>query len=149
VTHQLNRHHFIAKPLADVFPFFQKPENLATITPPWLNFVVLSALPVQMAPGTRIDYSIRILGIRLRWTSLITVYDPPNLFLDEQVKGPYALWRHKHVFTPQDNGVLVEDEVTYALPFGLLGEVTNALYVRWALKAIFDYREKMIRELLG
>ena len=102
-----------------------------------------------MAQGVQIDYMLRIAGIRLRWTSRITAYDPPHFFVDEQVKGPYALWRHRHTFTPQEHGVMARDEVTYSLPFGFLGRLAHAVYVRWALNAIFNYREKMIRELLG
>jgi ligand-binding SRPBCC domain-containing protein len=149
VTYQLTRAQFIARPLSDVFAFFQRPENLANITPPWLNFVILSPSPVSMAKGIQIDYAMRLFGIRLRWTSLVTDYDPPALFVDEQIKGPYAQWRHRHTFTPQDNGVVARDEVTYALPWGLWGRLAQVVYVQWVLKAIFNYREKMVRELLG
>jgi ligand-binding SRPBCC domain-containing protein len=149
VIHHLARAQFIPRPLPEVFAFFQRPENLANITPPWLKFIVLSSSPVPMAQGIQIDYAIRLFGIRLRWTSRITEYDPPHLFVDEQIKGPYALWRHRHTFTPQDHGVMVRDEVAYALPFGVLGLLAQWLYVRWSLQAIFNYREKMVRELLG
>ena len=91
---------------------------------------------------------LRLFGIRLRWTSLITEYDPPHLFVDEQVKGPYASWRHRHTFTPQAMAVIARDEVTYALPFGVAGRLIQWICVRWALGAIFNYREKMVRELL-
>jgi ligand-binding SRPBCC domain-containing protein len=149
VTYHLVREQVLAKPLPEVFAFFERPENLAVITPPWMNFLLLSSTPVPMAKGTRIDYALRILGLRIRWTSLITDYDPPRSFTDEQVKGPYALWHHRHTFTPQGDGVLARDEVSYALPFGILGQLVHAIYVRGNLKRIFDYREKMLRELVG
>jgi len=149
VTYTLAREHYVAKPLAEVFAFFQRPENLAHLTPPWLHFVILSPSPVAMAEGAQIDYAIRLLGMRLRWTSRIIAYDPPRSFIDEQIKGPYAFWRHRHTFVPQGAGVVVKDEVAYALPLGGLGRIAQKIYVRAALRSIFNYREKMVKELLG
>jgi ligand-binding SRPBCC domain-containing protein len=149
VTYHLTRSQSIARPLPDVFAFFQRPENLVNITPPWMHIMVLSPSPVAMAQGIDIDYAIRLFGVRLRWRSRITAYDPPHSFVDEQLKGPYALWQHRHTFTPEGQGVIARDEVSYALPFGALGRAAQWIYVRWALNAIFNYREKMVRELLG
>ena len=146
---QLHREQFVARPLEDVFEFFKRPENLATITPAWLDFVVLTPSPVVMAEGTRIDYSLRPLGFRVRWQSLITAYDPPRCFVDEQTRGPYAVWRHSHTFTVKDGGVLVGDDVNYALPFGALGWFVDMICVRWMLKRIFDFRAKIIRIQFG
>jgi len=148
MAYQLIREQFIARSPEAVFAFFQKPENLAVITPPWLNFVIVSPTPIVMAQGLRLDYSVRPLGFRMRWTSLISEYDPPRSFVDEQVRGPYKRWHHRHEFIAKDGGMLVRDCVDYDLAFGPLGWIANAVYVRWSLKSIFDYREKIIRQML-
>ena len=149
VTHLLTREQYVAKPLTDVFDFFARAENLAHLTPPWLHLVILTPSPIAMAEGACLDYRVRVLGMRLRWTSRIALYQPPREFIDEQIRGPYALWRHRHIFAAQGEGVLVRDEVTYALPCGFLGRIAQKIYVQGALRAVFNYREKMIRELLG
>ncbi len=145
----LKREQFVPKPLSTVFAFFQRPENLARITPPWMRFVMLTPSPVEMAEGLRIDYAIRVLGIRVRWTSVITHHKPPQSFSDQQVRGPYASWEHHHTFVEKEGGTLVQDKVCYEMPYGFAGRVVHALYVRGALKRIFDFREKMTTLLLG
>lgn len=149
MTYRLIREQRVGKPLAETFAFFERPENLATLTPPSLHLLLLSPLPVVMAKGATIDYKLRICGFRIRWTSVITEYDPPHTFTDQQTQGPYTVWRHWHAFSATADGTLVRDEVTYELPWGIVGQIAHALVVRRQLQRIFDYREKMLRELLG
>ena len=78
---------WLPKPLKEVFPFFTDARNLELLTPPWLRFEVLEQTPNQMTAGTRIDYRLRLRGIPIRWQSRITVWDPPERFVDEQIPG--------------------------------------------------------------
>ena len=70
--HELEREQWLPQPLEGIFPFFERPENLALITPPWLGFELLCPSPVPMSKGQMIDYRIRIKGIPVRWRSLIS-----------------------------------------------------------------------------
>src|SRR5262250_1580271 len=104
--------------LQEAFEVFENPENLALITPPWLNLRISPESPVQMKKGAVITYRLRWMGIPLSWKTVITEYEPPFLFVDEQAEGPYRLWRHRHTFRPGVEGTEVSDQVDYALPFG-------------------------------
>ena len=66
----------------DIFEFFASAENLERLTPPWLNFKILSALPIDMDAGTVIEYQIQLHGVRIRWKSEITLWHPPHRFGD-------------------------------------------------------------------
>jgi ligand-binding SRPBCC domain-containing protein len=148
----LQREQWVARALERVFPFFAQPGNLALITPPALGFRLLTPQPVSMEPGRVIDYTIRVLGLPVRWRTLITRYDPPWCFVDEQITGPYSFWHHTHRFSEQDGGTLLRDEVRYALPLMLAGPVrdlVHTLHVRPALERIFDYRRQVFRRLFG
>ncbi|MBX3390279.1 MAG: SRPBCC family protein [Phycisphaeraceae bacterium] len=103
-------------PLDSVFPFFAAPENLEAITPPWLNFRILTPRPIQMKQGARIDYSIRLRGIPLRWRTEITLFEPPHRFVDLQVRGPYSFWEHTHTFAATSTGTRIMDRVCYLPP---------------------------------
>lgn len=127
-----------------VFAFFQVPENLAHITPPSMGFRILTPSPIEMRTGALIDYTVRIFGIPVRWRTLITTYDPPRMFVDEQLKGPYSFWHHTHAFIEQEECTLMVDTVRYALPFGPLGKIAHAMVVRRQIERIFAYRAEFI-----
>ena len=145
----LERRQRIPAALEEVFGFFQAPENLARITPPWLGFTILTPPPVVMNEGALIDYSIRWFCLPVRWTTIITRYDPPHVFVDQQLNGPYSFWHHTHTFVAVDGETEMGDAVRYALPAHVLGRMTHALLIRRQLEGIFDYRAKTIRELFG
>ncbi len=133
----------------EAFEIFQDPRNLARITPPWLHFRITSPGEVQMRQGAEISYHIRWAGIPLSWKTRITEYEPPFFFVDEQVRGPYRLWRHRHTFHPTEGGTLVGDRVEYALPFGWLGRFVHRLWVRKQLRRIFDYRQAALARMMS
>lgn len=137
----------IEAPPEAVFAFFSDPANLVRITPPWLSFRIHGAMPGPLAEGSRIEYRIRWTVFRLRWVTRITRWRPLTEFQDTQEKGPYAFWLHTHRFTPNGSGVLMEDRVEYALPFGLVGRIVHALRVRRQLEEIFEYRRRAIDEI--
>lgn len=136
----------LAKPRSDVFPFFANAANLEILTPPWVNFRILSELPVQMHEGASIDYTIRVHGLPLKWRTEITAWEPPYRFVDQQVRGPYSRWVHEHTFHEEDGKTLCEDHVNYA-PIG--GALMNWLFVGRDVKRIFDYRHTRMAEIFG
>lgn len=132
----------------EAFEVFQDPHNLARITPPWLSFRVLTP-GVKIEAGARLDYRIAWLGLPMTWRTLIAEYEPPFYFVDEQLSGPYAYWRHRHTFQPGEMGTVVSDEVVYALPFGPLGQLAHRIAVGRQLRGIFRYRQKALGELIA
>lgn len=143
---QFECEQFLPRPVAEVFPFFADARNLQAITPPWLNFEVLTPGDVEMKAGALIDYKLRVRGIPLRWRTLIREWEPPHRFMDEQLRGPYQQWIHEHTFTEKDGGTLARDKVSYAVPGGAL---INALFVRRDVERIFAFRRQKLAELFG
>ncbi|MDB5253061.1 MAG: hypothetical protein JWP27_2230 [Flaviaesturariibacter sp.] len=130
--------------------FFSHPKNLAVITPPHLNLKFTNELHGEaIYPGQIITYKVKpLLRIPLFWMTEITHVEPYKLFVDEQRKGPYALWHHQHHFKPIDTGVEMTDIVHYKLPFGIFGGLGKPL-VRKQLDELFTYRRKRVEELFG
>lgn len=131
-----------------VFPFFASASNLQLITPPELNFEIVTPQPIAMKQGTRINYRLRLLGLRFEWLTEITRWDPPREFVDTQVKGPYRKWVHQHLFVETSFGTRIHDAVTYELPFFPIGELAAPL-VQFQLRRIFAYRARAIENALG
>ena len=143
----LESNQFINKPIEEVFQFFSKPENLSVITPAKLGFKILSPNPIKMEVGRLIDYNIYLMGIPIHWRTLITDYEPPNMFVDQQIKGPYAMWHHTHTFHKVKGGVEIKDRIVYSIPFGFLGQLLNYLWIKRDLNNIFLHRKKVIDKL--
>ncbi len=129
-----------------VFPFFADAANLDAITPPWLHFAIRSKLPLDMREGASIEYSIRLHGIPIRWKTNIAAWQPPRMFIDEQISGPYQKWHHTHTFEAENGGTRCVDRVVYRHIGGMIME---RLLVRKDITRIFAYRQQKLSELFG
>lgn len=126
-----------------MFPFFEDAWNLEAITPRFLGFRVTTPRPLEMRPGALIEYRLKLHGVPVRWRTRIEAFEPPSVFVDVQVSGPYRVWHHTHVFEPDGRGgTIMRDRVRYALPLGPLGEVAHLAFVRRDLTRIFDFRQE-------
>lgn len=137
--HAIERTADLPLPRDSVFPFFADAANLEVITPPELRFRFVTPLPIAMRAGARIQYRLSLYGTPFGWTTEITRWDPPHGFVDESVRGPFALWRHEHRFDETPEGTRMSDVVRYALPLQPVGEIAHPI-VRARLERIFDFR---------
>ena len=149
-VYTLEREQQIDLSRREVFRFFGDAFNLERITPRFLSFRILTKRPVVMGPGTLLEYRLSLFGIRFYWQTRIEEWRPEEYFVDLQLKGPYALWRHTHSFEELGGErTLMRDRVEYAIRFGPFGRLAHWLFVRRSLKRIFDYRAEMTARLLA
>tara|TARA_B100001750_G_C15001021_1_gene347409 strand:- start:36 stop:503 length:468 start_codon:yes stop_codon:yes gene_type:complete len=144
--YSLKYKQIIKKDINEVFTFFSNPENLKKITPQKLDFKILTPKPIKMKEGQLIDYTIKILGKKIRWRTIITDYNPPKMFIDQQLLGPYSMWHHRHEFNIVDNGVEIIDKIDYVVPYGILGRIVNFCFIKSDLDRIFHYRYEVINK---
>jgi uncharacterized protein YbjT (DUF2867 family)/ligand-binding SRPBCC domain-containing protein len=143
----LEREQTIPASAREVFAFFSDPGNLARLTPPGLRFRIVGPPERQLSAGSRLEYRIRWMFLRLKWVTRITRWEPEVEFEDVQEEGPYRVWIHTHRFEPAAGGVVMRDRVEYELPFGALGRPAHRVLVRRQLDEIFDFRRRAIEEI--
>ena len=138
--------------LEQAWDFFSSPLNLAKITPKKMAFIITSDYTAgqKMYQGMIITYKVApLLGIKIDWMTEITHVKDGEYFIDEQRFGPFKFWHHEHHFKAIEGGVLMTDKLIYGMPFGILGQIANAITVSKQTEEIFTYREKAVEELFG
>ncbi|MGA0063185.1 MAG: SRPBCC family protein [Flavobacteriaceae bacterium] len=133
----------------EAWDFLGTISNLEQMTPKHMRFKLLSDPLKKIEMGSVLAYSIRPLPfLKMIWVSEISAYEPLKRFCDTQLSGPYASWIHEHRIEGEDNGpCTLIDEVFFELPFGVLGSLAYALYVKSALLKAFSYRRDRLNEL--
>ena len=144
----LEREQIIRRPRAEVFEFFADAVNLERITPPELQFHIITPPPIEVRKGALIDYELKLRGIPITWKTEITQWNPPHDFVDTALRGPYKQWIHLHAFEERSDGreTYMKDVVRYRLPLEPLGDLAH-FYVKKELAYIFDYRRQVIEEI--
>ena len=131
MIHVLKKRQVVDADIRECWAFFSDPHNLAKITPPNLDFRVLSELPDEIYEGMMVEYRVRpLLGIPMKWLTEISRVRAPHYFVDDQRVGPYALWHH-------------------VLPFSPVSEAIHSLVVSPQLEAIFDFRNQAVEKIFG
>ncbi len=144
-VHLLERKQRVEVPIDQAFAFYGDERNLEPLTPPWLHFEVTTPRPIVMAAGTLLEYRLRLHGVPIHWRTRIDTWEAPTRFTDFQEQGPYKLWEHTHAFEPDgETTTVIHDRVRYAIPFGPLGALAHALFVRRDLERIFDFRRDAV-----
>jgi ligand-binding SRPBCC domain-containing protein len=173
MTQRLETRQWVPFPVELVFAFFANPSNLPHLMPPAQKVRVedirmqpppprpLAADPSRrfrsIAAGTGseilISFSpVRWVPQRVSWMARIVEFEWNSHFIDEQVRGPFKQFRHRHgvVAEVRDGveGTLVTDAIEYALPVGALGPLGGGL-VRRQMEKAFAYRQKRLPEILA
>jgi ligand-binding SRPBCC domain-containing protein len=122
----LDRELWVPRPFPGVSAFFQLPRIWsgslqAGCALSWLHFEP-SPLPIEMQAGALIDYRNWLYRVPIRWRTLIRTWELPLRFGDEQLSGPYAVWRHEHIFAEHNGGTMISDHVRYRAPRSFLSD---------------------------
>ena len=170
---RLETSQWVPYPVELAFAFFANPHNLPHLMPPELAARIEDVRlqpppprPVAVDPARRFKsvaagkgseilvsfYPMRWFPQRLSWTARIVEFAWNSHFIDEQVHGPFASFRHRHGIVAQlrdgVEGTLVTDLVEYALPGGAFGLLAGRTFHK-QLEQSFAYRQKRLPEILA
>lgn len=129
-----------------VFAFHQLPDAFERLIPPWENVKVIQKADISRI-GSRSIIETKIFGpIKKRWIAEHTAYDPPRMFEDVQISGPFRKWRHRHSVVPHPEGAVLRDDMEYELPLRIFGPLAAPLAIRPRLEKMFEYRHQVTKE---
>lgn len=126
-----------------LYDFHRSAEALTLLTPP--NRQVQIAGDAEVRDGALHVLRIRQFGLPLEWHARISDVNPPHGFTDTAERSPFAHWKHRHRFLPDGEHAMLEDEVTYALPLGVLGRIADRMLVARDLDRLFRFRHEVTR----
>ncbi|WP_420865256.1 SRPBCC family protein [Curtobacterium oceanosedimentum] len=98
--------------------------------------------------GETVTWRARHFGIIWSMTSRITGLEAPGRFVDEQVRGPFARFRHEHRFEPSAVGTRMVDEIVFRAPLGPLGWSAERLALARYLPRLIAERNASLRDEL-
>lgn len=129
-----------------VFAFHELPDAIERLIPPWENAEIIQKADISKI-GSQAIIEQKIFGlIPSRWVAEHTKYEPPKMFEDVQVSGPFAKWRHQHIVLPHEEGACLRDEIEYEAPFWIFGAFAAPFLVQPKLEKMFEYRHKVTKE---
>jgi len=147
MIYQLKREQHINCSLDEAWAFFSTPRNLDKLTPESVGFKITQCDSDTAHEGQMIAYKVKVAPLTwVTWLTEITKVNEKESFIDDQRIGPYKIWHHTHRFKELEDGVLMTDDITYVMPFGLIGVIVHALFVKNKLRHIFDERKRLCEQ---
>lgn len=136
----------IAASAERIFAFHELPDAFERLVPPWENAKIIQKADISVI-GSQAIIEQKIFGIiPSRWVAEHTAYDPPRMFEDVQISGPFASWRHRHIIEPHGNGAILRDEIEFEPPLSFIGDLAAPLFILPKLEKMFDFRHKVTKE---
>jgi ligand-binding SRPBCC domain-containing protein len=130
-------------PVEKVFAFHEREDALTLLSPTFPPAKLISKSAGGLAPGTKVVLRVGFID----WVALHTDYRKNELFVDEQLAGPFAKWIHRHEFESVDpTHTRLTDRIEYELPGGPVVTACLGWAVDLGLRNMFNHRHRVTRQ---
>ena len=131
----------IDAPARDVFGFHERDDAFALLSPSFPP-----AREISRTGGIQTGAQVILQVGPFRWIARHTAYEQDRLFVDEQVRGPFRSWVHRHEFEAVDGKTKLTDRIEYQLPGGTVVNLLLGWLVNAGLANMFRHRHRVTRE---
>ena len=129
-----------------VFEFHLLPDAFERLIPPWEDAKIIQKADVTKV-GSRAIIEQKIFGlVPMQWVAEHTAYDPPKMFEDVQISGPFKSWRHSHIVEAHPDGAVLIDEIEFEPPMGFLGTMVAPVVILPKIEKMFDFRHEVTKK---
>ena len=137
---------FIKASQERVFDFHTLPDAFERLVPPWEDVEIVQRADISEI-GSQAIIKQKMFGLPIAtWVAEHTAFDPPKMFEDTQVSGPFKRWVHKHFVIVTEGGALLRDEIEFEPPFSFLGAAVAPYLILTKIKKMFDYRHQVTKD---
>ncbi len=132
-------------PVDELYAWHARPGAFERLAPPWRAPRVVERTGT-IADGDRLVMEVPVGPAHLRWVAVHAEHVPGRQFVDVQEKGPFARWRHRHLFEPREGGLsTLHDLVEYELPGPPVVARAVAGAARRKVDRLFEFRHARTR----
>lgn len=126
-------------PAETAFRWHEQPGAFARLNPPWDPVVILDH-PGHIRDGARVELAVRLGPLRPRLVFRHEGYASGREFTDRMERGPFRVWRHRHLFQEAGAKCRLEDGIEWELPGGGWANRLAAPWLEKKLDRLFRYR---------
>jgi ligand-binding SRPBCC domain-containing protein len=139
----------IAVPAQAVFDFHADPRNIPRVAAPPAHVEILPPYDVPLHLGSIVRVRVALFGLLPQIVETeIVVCDPPHEFADQQRRGPFRAWRHRHLFREVEGGTELTDDIDYELPTALPFRLLGVEAMTGMMANLFAKRQEITKTLL-
>lgn len=141
-----NQSSRIDAPVEAVWEFHERLDILEILTPPWQPIQV-KRRQGGLEVGAESEFLLFFGPVPIRWLARHTQCERYSIFVDEQVEGPLAYWKHEHRFVVNnDMTTQLTDAIAFSLPAHGLTEPIGGGLVQSQLDNLFRYRHSVTQQ---
>jgi uncharacterized protein (TIGR01777 family) len=127
-----------------VWDWHSRPGALQRLLPPWEPISVVEQKG-GLEEGSRTTLRLKYGFLEMDWVSEHLAPDPGRSFGEMQVQGPFATWRHRHLFSASsDSSCEMEDRIDYELPAEPFGTLVAGRRLRERIERGLAYRHRVV-----
>jgi ligand-binding SRPBCC domain-containing protein len=109
--------------------------------------VVAGVTSGRLSEGDVVTLESSQFGRRLRYTSRVEKVRPYSYFREVRVDGALSRFEHDHHFATMDDGTRMRDEITFSVPWGVLGKMATKMFVKKRLTELMMARSMEIKRV--
>ena len=138
---------FIKAPAQRCFDLMRDVDVHTHTTSRWKERAVGGKTSGLLTKGDEVTWEAVHLGVKQRLTARVTRCEPPDLFEDEQVRGAFHSFTHRHEFRDVPGGTLMVDDFRYTAPLGLVGVIADKLFLERYMRGFLKERARSLKQV--
>lgn len=137
---------FIAAPPQRVFDLSRSVAVVKKVFSRYESEAIAGTSSGLLKKDETVTWTAKLLGKKRFLKLSISSMELPDRFTDEMVSGDFKAMKHEHFFKPVKNGTLMIEFFSFEPPFGAVGRLASALFLREYLRTLLELRNSSIKQ---